>query len=134
VTRASGPAIEHNEAAENVSATKLREAMFPKKKCGSPLLDTGNTDFLKARRRPVQIDESIARYLSQLDSADRQGEAVLEAKITRLSEKIVARRQEMQRLNQLNSQIMQTEDKQISLTDPDERADRCGDCTSSCLW
>jgi hypothetical protein len=134
VTRASSPAIEHNEAAENASATKLREVMFPKKKCGSPLLDTGNTDFLKARRRLVQIDESIARYLSQLDSADRQGEAGPEAKITRLSEKIVARRQEIQRLNQLSSQMMQTEDKQISLTDPDDRADRRGDCTSSCLW
>jgi hypothetical protein len=47
----------------------------------------------------VQIDESIARYLSQLDSADRQGEAVPETKITRLNEKIVARRQEIQRLN-----------------------------------
>jgi hypothetical protein len=62
VTRASGPAIEHNEAAESVSATKLREVMFPQKKCGGPLLDTGNTDFLKARRRLAQIDESIARY------------------------------------------------------------------------
>jgi hypothetical protein len=34
------------------------------------------------QRRLEQIDESIARYLSQLDSADRQGEAVPEAKIT----------------------------------------------------
>jgi hypothetical protein len=37
------------------------------------------------QRRLEQIDESIARYLSQLDSADRQGEAVPEAKITRQS-------------------------------------------------
>jgi hypothetical protein len=73
-------------------------------------------------RRLAQIDESIARYLAQLDSADRQGEAVPEAKITRLNEKIVALRQEIQRLNQLNSQMMQTEDKQISLTDPDARS------------
>src|SRR5246500_611755 len=76
----------------------------------------------KMQRRLEQIDESIARYLSQLDSADRQGEAVPEAKITRLNEKIVALRQEIQRLNQLNSQMMQTEDKQISLTDPDARS------------
>jgi hypothetical protein len=34
------------------------------------------------QRRLAQIDESIARYLSQLDSADRQGEAVPEATIT----------------------------------------------------
>jgi hypothetical protein len=74
------------------------------------------------QRRLVLIDESIARYLSQLDSADRQGEAVPEAKITRLNEKITALRQEIQRLNGLNTQMMQTEDKQISLTDPDARS------------
>jgi hypothetical protein len=34
------------------------------------------------QRRLAQIDESIARYLSQLDSADRRGEAVPEATIT----------------------------------------------------
>src|SRR3982074_2066777 len=76
----------------------------------------------KMQRRLAQIDESISRYLSQLDSADRQGEAVPEAKITRLNEKIVALRQEIQRLNGLNTQMMQTEDKQISLTDPDARS------------
>jgi TolA-binding protein len=74
------------------------------------------------QRRLAQIDESIARYLSQLDSADRQGEAVPEAKITRLNEKIATLRQEIQRLNGLNSLMMQTEDKQISLTDPDARS------------
>jgi hypothetical protein len=74
------------------------------------------------QRRLAQIDESIARYLSQLDSADRQGEAVPEAKITRLNEKITALRQEIRRLNGLNTQMMQTEDKQISLTDPDARS------------
>jgi hypothetical protein len=44
------------------------------------------------QRRLAQIDESIARYLSQLDSADRPGVAVPEAKITRLNEKIVTLR------------------------------------------
>src|ERR1700720_4745425 len=46
----------------------------------------------KMQRRLAQIDESIARYLSQLDSADRQGETVPEAKITRLKEKIATLR------------------------------------------
>jgi TolA-binding protein len=76
----------------------------------------------KMQRRLAQIDESIARYLSQLDRADRQREAVSEAKITRLNEKIATLRQEIQRLNILNTQMMQTEDKQISLTDPDARS------------
>jgi hypothetical protein len=37
--------------------------------------DTRDRNLAQARmqRRLVQIDESIARYLSQLDSADRQG-------------------------------------------------------------
>ena len=76
----------------------------------------------KMQRRLEQIDESIARYLSQLDSADRQGPMVPEAKITRLNEKIATLRQEIQHLNALNAQMMQTEDKQISLTDPDSRS------------
>src|SRR6266576_1202309 len=84
-------------------------------------VNTRDRNFTQAKmqRRLAQIDESIARYLSQLDSADRQGEAVPEAKITRLNEKIATLRQEIQRLNGL---MMQTEDKQISLTDPDARS------------
>src|ERR1700733_6271935 len=87
-------------------------------------VNTRDRNFTQAKmqRRLAQIDESIARYLSQLDSADRQGEAVPEAKITRLNEKIATLRQEIQRLNALNVQMMQTEDKQISLTDPDARS------------
>jgi transposase len=76
----------------------------------------------KMKRRLEQIDESIKRYLSQLDTADRQEPAVPAAKIARLNEKIATLRQEIQRLNALNAQMMQTEDKQISLTDPDARS------------
>ena len=38
----------------------------------------------KMKRRLEQIDASIARYLSQLDTADRQGPTVPEAKTARL--------------------------------------------------
>src|SRR5437762_5346955 len=40
-------------------------------------VNTRDRNFTQAKmqRRLAQIDESIARYLSQLDSADRQGEA-----------------------------------------------------------
>ena len=60
-------------------------------------VNTRDRNFTQAKmeRRLAQIDESIARYLAQLDSADRQGEAVPEAKITRLNEKIAALRQEI---------------------------------------
>ena len=76
----------------------------------------------KMKRRLEQIDESIARYLSQLDTADRQGPTVLEAKTTRLKEKIAKLREEIDRLNVLNARMMASEDKQISLTDPDARS------------
>src|SRR6202042_2226759 len=87
-------------------------------------VNTRDRTFTQAKRqaRLAQSDESIAGYLSQLDSADRQGEAVPEAKITRLNEKIATLREEIQRLNGLNTLMMQTEDKQISLTDPDARS------------
>jgi hypothetical protein len=76
----------------------------------------------KMKRRLEQIDESIARYLSQLDTADRQGPTVPEAKTTRLKEKIAKLREEIERLNVLNARMMASEDKQVSLTDPDARS------------
>jgi len=76
----------------------------------------------KMARRMDQIEESVARYLHQLDSADRQGPTVPEARITRLNEKIATLKQEMQRLKALEAEMLQTEDKQISLTDPDARS------------
>jgi hypothetical protein len=87
-------------------------------------VNTRDRNFTEAKmkRRLEQIDESIARYLSQLDTADRQGEAVPEAKTTRLKEKIAKLREEIERLNALNAQMMASEDKQISLTDPDARS------------
>jgi len=87
-------------------------------------VNTRDKNFTQAKmkRRLDQIDESIARYLSQLDSADRQGPSVPEAKITRLKEKIATLREEIGRLNALNAEMMKTADKQISPTDPDARS------------
>src|SRR5216684_5102855 len=76
----------------------------------------------KMKRRLEQIDESIARYLSQLDTADRQGPTVPEAKTARLKEKIAKLREEIRRLNTLNARMMASKDKQILLTDPDARS------------
>jgi len=87
-------------------------------------VNTRDRNFTRAKmkRRLEQIDASIARYLSQLDSADRQGPTVPEARITRLNEKITTLRSEMKRLKALEAEMLQTEDKQISLTDPDARS------------
>jgi len=76
----------------------------------------------KMKRRLARIDESIARYLSQLETADRHGDAVPEAKVTRLKSKIEKLQEEIVRLNAINAEMMESEDKQISLTDPDARS------------
>jgi len=76
----------------------------------------------KMKRRLERIDESIARYLSQLETADRHGDAVPEAKVERLKGKIEKLKEEIVRLNAINAEMMKSEDKQISLTDPDARS------------
>ena len=74
------------------------------------------------RRRLERIDESITRYMEQLATADRHGDAVPGAKVTRLKDKIAKLQEEVKRLNAINEQMMQSEGKQISLTDPDARS------------
>ena len=79
----------------------------------------------KMKRRLERIDESIARYMSQLETADRQaaqGADVPAAKVTRLQDKIAKLKEEIVRLNAINEQLQASEDKQISLTDPDARS------------
>jgi len=94
---------------------------------GSKFKAVNNRDrnFTRAKmaRRMAQIEESVARYLQQLDSADRQGPSeVLETKTTRLKEKLAKLKEEMQRLHALEIRMLATPDQQISLTDPDARS------------
>jgi transposase len=77
----------------------------------------------KVERRRAQLEESVAHYLSQLDTADRQEPSeVLAAKTTRLKEKLVKLGEEMQRLKALEARMLAEPDQQISLTDPDSRS------------
>jgi transposase len=76
----------------------------------------------KMKRRLERIDKSIARYLSQLETADRHGDAVPAAKVERLKGKIEKLKEEIVRLNDINEQMIHSQDKQISLTDPDARS------------
>ena len=77
----------------------------------------------KIKRRMAQIEESVARYLHQLESADRQERSKARAmKIDRLSEKIAKLQEEMQRLEALDKQRLAQPDNQISLTDTDARS------------
>ena len=76
----------------------------------------------KMKRRLERVDESIARYLSQLETADRHGDAVPTAKVERLKGKIEKLKEEIVRLNEINDRMVGSQDGQISLTDPDARS------------
>jgi transposase len=76
----------------------------------------------KVKRRLEQIEESIARYLAQLDTADRHEGAVAEAKAGRLKDKIAILKQQMQGLKAMELRLRDAPDQQISLTDPDARS------------
>jgi transposase len=94
---------------------------------GSKFKAVNNRDknFTRAKmeRRMAQIEESVARYLSQLDTADRQEPSeALKTKTNRLKEKIAKLKEQMQRLHALKTQMLATPDQQISLTDPDARS------------
>src|ERR1700689_4430397 len=74
-------------------------------------------------RRMAQIEESVARYLQQLDTADRQEPSeALKTKTIRLKEKIEKLKEQMRRLAALKADMLATPDQQISLTDPDARS------------
>ena len=82
-----------------------------------------NFSRAKMQRRLSQIEESIACYLHQMDSADRQDlSPAIDSKVERLNEKIAKLKEEMQRLKNLEERMMAMPDKQISLTDPDARS------------
>ncbi len=77
----------------------------------------------KMQRRMAQIEKSVARYLDQLDTADRQEPSEARSMmVTRLTEKLAKLREEMQRLEALEARRKAAPDGQISLTDPDSRS------------
>src|SRR5438034_10601039 len=94
---------------------------------GSKFKAVNNRDknFTRAKmeRRLAQIEESVARYLSQLDTADLQEPSeALAAKVSHLKEKLAKLASEMQRLKAIEKAMLASPDQQISLTDPDSRS------------
>ena len=77
----------------------------------------------KVERRRTQLEESVARYLAQLDTADRQQPSEeLAAKAEHLKEKLIKLESEMKRLAAMEKMMLESPDQQISLTDPDSRS------------
>jgi hypothetical protein len=93
---------------------------------GSKLKAVNNRDknftSAKMKRRMAAIDESIERYLSSMDTADRAEPEVAALKKGRLQDKIEALKQQMERLKAIETQMNASPDKQVSLTDPDARS------------
>ncbi len=88
-------------------------------------VNTRDKNFTRAKmqRRMAQIEESVDRYLHQLDSADRQEPSLARTtKTDRLADKIATLKEEMRRLEKLEARMLATPDQQISLTDPDARS------------
>jgi len=86
-------------------------------------VNSRDRNFTKAKvaKRLEQIEASIERYLSELETADRQP-STPEIKITRLKDKVGRLKQEIERMKAIEAELAQAEDTQISLTDPDARS------------
>jgi hypothetical protein len=74
----------------------------------------------KVERRRASLEKSVARYLAQLDTADRQEPSEeLAAKTAHLKEKLIKLENEVQQLAATERLMLASPEQQISLTDPD---------------
>ena len=76
----------------------------------------------KLQRRIEQVEDSIARYMAAMDTADRQENEVARAKSARLKDKIAALREQVRQFRTMEEAIKGAPDRQVSLTDPDARS------------
>jgi transposase len=82
-----------------------------------------NFTSAKVERRRQQLEESVSRYLGQLDTADLQDPSdTLTLKKARIEEKLEKLQSEMAKLAAIERQMLAAPDQQISLTDPDSRS------------
>src|SRR5438874_9350831 len=76
----------------------------------------------KLKKRMAQLEESIGRYLAELDRADREPTLVTEGRVSRLKEKVATVKAHMEHLKQIGQQMQEAPDGQVSLTDADARS------------
>src|SRR5262249_26723859 len=94
---------------------------------GSKFKAVNNRDknFTRAKmeRRLAQIEESVGRYLSQLDTADLQEPSeALAVKTAHLKEKLAKLASELQRFKGMEQKVLATPAQPISLTGPASRS------------
>lgn len=87
-------------------------------------VNTRDKNFTRAsiQRRMEQVEASIERYMSALETADRREGELAQAKTVRLKDKIAALKDQMKAFKALEIEVHAAPDQQISLTDPDARA------------
>jgi len=73
------------------------------------------------RRRMEQVDASIQRYLSMLDTTDQQDGEAAELRTIRLTTRLDELRRQVRELEAMKEAVAASLDRQISLTDPDAR-------------
>src|ERR1700690_3458881 len=76
----------------------------------------------KLKKRMEHLEDSIARYLTELDRADREPTLVTEGRVSRLKEKVATVKAHMEQLKQIGQQLQVAPDGQVSLTDQDARS------------
>jgi hypothetical protein len=88
-------------------------------------VNTRDKNFTKGKieRRHQQLEDSVARYLAQLDTADLQVPSeALAAKTAHLKEKLIKLAAETEKLKAYEAEMLASPDQQISFTDPDARS------------
>jgi transposase len=76
----------------------------------------------KLKARLQQLDDSVQRYLTELDRADRDPSLVPAARVEHLKDKLAGVKAQMQKLREIDQQLAAAPDEQVSLTDPDARS------------
>ena len=76
----------------------------------------------KLKARLQQLDDSVQRYLTELDRADRDPSLVPAARVEHLKDKLLGVKAQMQKLREIEQQLVAAPDGQVSLTDPDARS------------
>lgn len=76
----------------------------------------------KLARRKAHVEESIARYLAELEEADSAETGPATPRIEHLTERLASLRGRLRELEEIGQQLQAAPDEQVSLTDPDARA------------
>jgi transposase len=75
----------------------------------------------KLKTHLKQLEDSVSRYLVELDRADRAPSLVPEERVAHIHRKIRTLKRQMQELREVEARLQAAPDKQVSLTDPDAR-------------